>query len=44
MKYMKKWDSKEQQLVRLRNYKIVLKKLENVESAVEEVCNQKNEK
>ncbi len=40
------WDSKEQQLIRLRNCIVVLKELENVESAsqswFEEVCKSKN--
>jgi hypothetical protein len=42
------WDSKEYQLIRSGNCKIVLKKLENVESAnqrwFEEVCSQKKKK
>jgi hypothetical protein len=37
-----KWDSKKQQLIRFGNHKVILKKLENVESAnqswFEEVC------
>jgi hypothetical protein len=37
------WDSKEQKLIRFRNYNVILKGLENVESAnrrwFEEVCN-----
>ena len=41
--YFIEWDSKEKQLKRLRNYNVVLKKLENVENAsqswFDEVCN-----
>jgi hypothetical protein len=39
------WDSKKQQLIRFRGHEVVLKRLENVESAnqswFEEVCNLK---
>ena len=37
------WDHKKRQLIRLRNYSVILKRLENVENAdqhwFEEVCN-----
>ena len=40
------WDSKEQQLIRFGGHEVILKKLENVESAnqswFEEVCNLKS--